>query len=262
MQDRHQNRRQYFDELADTTEKYFIPYIEKAVSIQWENAHVLEIGCGEGGNLLPFARRGCEVCGVDMDALRIEQAKTYFKESQAKGTFIASDIFKLHELHHRFDLILIHDVIEHIADKRNFMEKTRQYLAPGGIIFVGFPAWQMPFGGHQQIAHNRIVSHMPFVHLLPRFLYKYVLQLAGESNAMIAYLIDVKETGTTVEMFQKIVKEVGYVIVDRRLYFVNPHYEIKFGLRPRVLSPLIAHIPWLRNFFSTTCFYLLRDGNE
>ena len=146
-----------------------------------------------------------------------------------------------------------------IADKKGFMEKARQYLAPGGIVFVGFPAWQMPFGGHQQIAHSRLVSHLPFVHLLPRFLYKYLLQLAGESNAMIAYLIDVKETRTTIEMFQKIASEARYTVVDRRLYFVNPHYEIKFGLRPRLLSPLIARIPWVRNFFSTTCFYLLRE---
>lgn len=41
MQDRHQNRRQYFDELAETSEKYFIPYIETVASIEWENAHVL-----------------------------------------------------------------------------------------------------------------------------------------------------------------------------------------------------------------------------
>lgn len=262
MQDRHQNRRQYFDELAETSEKYFIPYIETVASIEWENAHVLEIGCGEGGNLLPFARRGSKVCGVDMDTLRIEQARTYFEESQAEGTFIASDIFELRELRHQFDLILVHDVIEHIADKKGFMEKARQYLAPGGIVFVGFPAWQMPFGGHQQIAHSRLVSHLPFVHLLPRFLYKYLLQLAGESNAMIAYLIDVKETRTTIEMFQKIASEARYAVVDRRLYFVNPHYEIKFGLRPRLLSPLIARIPWVRNFFSTTCFYLLKARDE
>lgn len=259
MQDRHQNRRQYFDELAETSEKYFIPYIETVASIEWENAHVLEIGCGEGGNLLPFARRGSKVYGVDMDALRIEQAQTFFEEEHAQGTFIASDIFELRKLQHQFNLILIHDVIEHIADKKGFMEKARQYLAPGGIVFVGFPAWQMPFGGHQQIAHSRLVSHLPFVHLLPRFLYKYLLQLAGESNAMIAYLIDVKETRTTIEMFQKIASEARYAVVDRRLYFVNPHYEIKFGLRPRLLSPLIACIPWVRNFFSTTCFYLLRE---
>lgn len=262
MQDRHQNRRQYFDELAETSEKYFIPYIETVASIEWENAHVLEIGCGEGGNLLPFARRGSKVYGVDMDALRIEQAQTFFEEEHAQGTFIASDIFELRKLQHQFNLILIHDVIEHIADKKGFMEKARQYLAPGGIVFVGFPAWQMPFGGHQQIAHSRLVSHLPFVHLLPRFLYKYLLQLAGESNAMIAYLIDVKETRTTIEMFQKIASEARYAVVDRRLYFVNPHYEIKFGLRPRLLSPLIACIPWVRNFFSTTCFYLLKARDE
>ena len=258
MQSRQHNRQQYFDELARTSERYFIPYIEQFKPMSG-GMNVLEIGCGDGGNLLPLARRGIAVTGVDISVNRINDARRFFEAAGASGTFIASDIFKIKELERHFDLIICHDVLEHISDKAGFLAGMGRYLNDRGMAFVSFPAWQMPFGGHQQICRSRIISHMPFVHLLPRFLYKYLLQLAGESNAMIAYLIDVKETGTTIEMFQKIVGETGYSIVNRRLYFVNPHYEIKFGLRPRLLSPLIARIPWVRNFFSTTCFYLLRE---
>ena len=48
-------------------------------------------------------------------------------------------------------------------------------------------------------------------------------------------------------------------IADRRLYFINPHYETKFGLRPRRLSPLIGAIPYVRDFFTTSCFYIMKD---
>lgn len=76
MQKRHLDRRRYFREEAATTGKYFIPYVSRFVNL--DGASVLEVGCGEGGNLLPFARMGCRVVGVDLSERRIVQAKEFF----------------------------------------------------------------------------------------------------------------------------------------------------------------------------------------
>ena len=62
MQERHKNRQQYFNELTETSRRHFIPYIQKHCAIK-AGMNVLEIGCGEGGNLLPFAEMGCNVTG-------------------------------------------------------------------------------------------------------------------------------------------------------------------------------------------------------
>ena len=51
---------------------------------------VLEVGCGEGGNLLPFAKAGCRVMGVDIDAMRIEQARAFF------ATGVPPNIYAFH----------------------------------------------------------------------------------------------------------------------------------------------------------------------
>ena len=166
MQERHINRDRYFEEQAQTTRKYYIPYIKRIVGDLPEK--VLEVGCGEGGNLLPFAESGCEIVGVDIASLRIEQARTFFARRNQRGTFIASDIFRLKDQEKHFPLILVHDVIEHINDKSQFLSGMKGYLSSGGVLFIAFPAWQMPFGGHQQIARGRVVSHLPFIHLLPR----------------------------------------------------------------------------------------------
>ena len=53
MQERHRNRLLYFNEQAETTEKYVIPYIEQVFPLH-EGERVLEIGCGEGGKLKPL----------------------------------------------------------------------------------------------------------------------------------------------------------------------------------------------------------------
>lgn len=256
MQLRHQDRERYFTELSATCETHYIPFISRSLTID-ERLNVLEIGCGEGGNLVPFAKRGCRVTGVDMAAIRIEQARALFEKFGLTGTFIAEDVFKLKELQHQFDLILIHDVIEHIEDKERFLDKVRLLCKPDGVVFVGFPAWQMPFGGHQQICSSRLASHAPYVHLLPRFLYTAFLKACSEKPGTIMELMDIKQSACSIERFIAATKRTGFSISSQQLYFINPHYETKFGLKPRKLNPLLGKIPWLRNFFCTSCFYTI-----
>ena len=255
MQKRHTNRERYFEEQAQTTRNYYIPYIKEYTG-NLPNK-VLEVGCGEGGNLLPFAELGCDVIGIDIAASRIEQAQNFFITKRQKGTFIASDIFLLKDLQKHFPLILIHDVIEHIDNKEQFLRNLKKYLSPNGMIFIAFPAWQMPFGGHQQIARSKIISHMPFIHLLPRILYKWILELFSEQESTVKELLTIKYTRCTIEMFRRVVKQTDYQIVNEQLYFINPHYKIKFGLTPHKLNKTIACIPFIRNVFSTSCFYLI-----
>lgn len=257
MQPRHHNRRQYFNELAVTSEKYFIPYIQQFCKV-CDKLNVLEIGCGDGGNLLPFSRMGCNVVGVDMCEGRIRDARKFFEEEGAEGRFIASDVFQIEELRHQFDLVICHDVIEHIYDKSGFVQKCKQMLKEDGVIFISFPAWHMPFGGHQQLCQSRFLSHLPFFHLLPAALYGWILKAFKENEECVSGLLDIKRTKCLIELFERTVRKEGFETIDRTLYFINPHYEVKFNLRPRKLYAAIGGIPWVRNFFTTSCFYFLK----
>ncbi len=252
-----EDRRKYFDNLVRTSEKYFVPYLSGYTGTG-ADTKILEIGCGEGGNLLPFARMGCDVTGVDLSESKIEHAIRFFREERSNGTFLACDIFKADLPECSFDMIICHDVIEHIADKAGFLSGIQRLLKPEGIAFIAFPAWQMPFGGHQQMCRNKRLSRLPFFHLLPAPWYRRILTKAGESPEAIKEFMEIKRTGTTVELFEKLIRETGLIRLDRHLYFINPHYEAKFGLKPRTLNPVISAIPWLRNFFSTSCFYILK----
>ncbi len=127
MQERRLSRQQYFKELAAISKRYFIPYIQPHKSI-YQGMNILEIGCGDGGNLLPFSQMGCHVTGCDMAECRIKDAQRFFDEGKAEGRFIASDVFLLKDLEHQFDLIICRDVIEHIMDKRNFIRKCKTLL--------------------------------------------------------------------------------------------------------------------------------------
>lgn len=256
MQERHINRETYFEEQARTTRKHYIPYVYKYMGIIPDK--VLEVGCGEGGNLLPFAEMDCDVYGVDMATSRIEQARSFFLKRRQKGTFISANIFDLKEFHHTFPLIIVHDVIEHISDKVQFLSDLRKFLTPDGVVFMGFPAWQMPFGGHQQIARGKIISHLPFIHLLPAPLYQSILKVFGEKEDTVKELLSIQKTSCSIEQFLTTVHQTNYQIINQQLYLINPHYETKFGLTPRKLNKRIAQIPYLRNFVCTSCFYILK----
>lgn len=256
MQKRQLNRRQYFYELAATSKKYFIPYIQKFKEIK-SDTRVLEVGCGDGGNLLPFSKMGAEVVGIDSVVGRIKDARSFFKENEASGIFVASDIFLVKDYYNHFDIIVCHDVIEHVEDKKSFLEKIKMFLKRDGIIFMSFPAWQMPFGGHQQICKNKILSHLPFFHLLPQFIYKVILRINGETRNSIQELLNIKKTKCPIELFEKVVGKVHFCVRNRTLFLINPHYEVKFGLKPKLLSCALGRIPYIRDYFTTSCFYIL-----
>jgi len=258
----HSNHKMRFDQQVDNAEVFVVPFIEKTLPIH-AGIRVLEIGCGEGGVLKPFVNRGCECVGVDLDQLRIDLAHEFLKDDLAKGHLhilyknVFDDDFKQQYAHY-FDLIILKDVIEHIHGQEVFMPFMKTLLREDGQIFFGFPPWYMPFGGHQQIALKKWTSKLPYYHLLPMALYKRILRAAGESQHTIDSLVDVKETGISIERFERIAKKSGYDIVNKQWFLFNPIYKFKFGLKPRKQNWLFGAIPFVRNFLTTCAYYTIQ----
>lgn len=260
MQERHRNKDRYFWEQAETTRRYVIPFIEQVMEIG-EETRILEIGCGEGGNLVPFVERGCKrITGIDILEGKIANARTYFKEVDGgdRIDFLVSDIYDVDlETLGQFDLILTRDVLEHIHGQKAFMEFVQKLLKPSGRFFLGFPPWYSPFGGHQQMCESRLLSKLPWYHVLPKVLYRAMLRMGGESDAKIEGLMEIKQTGINIGRFERILRRTGYRSELRTFYLINPNYEIKFGLKPRVAVWPISAIPFIRNFMITTNYYLV-----
>lgn len=258
----HSNHRLRFQQQVDNAANYVLPFIEQSLLVQ-PGLKVLEIGCGEGGVLKPFFDRGCHCVGVDLDQLRIDLAHEFLGQEMKTGRMLImnknvyDDDFK-QPYHEFFDLIILKDVIEHIHNQESFMPFMKTLLKPGGVIFFGFPPWQMPFGGHQQIAQKKWTSKLPYYHLLPMPLFKCILNMAGESQHTIESLVDVKETGISIERFERITKASGYTMVQRQWYLFNPIYIYKFGLKPRKQNFLFGAIPYLRNYLTTCAYYLVQ----
>lgn len=261
MQERHRQRKQYFNEQGITSRKYVFPLICNLMNKK-KNLSVLEIGCGEGGNLLPFfeSEDFDKVVGIDLSKGKIENAKNFYQElNETKSVeFVQSNIYDIlpSELG-SFDVIITRDVLEHIHNQEKFLQFVQNLLKKDGLFFLGFPPWQNPFGGHQQMCESKFLSKLPYFHLLPTFLYKLFLKAFGESSARIESLIEIKETAISIERFERILKKTRYDILSKTFFFINPNYEVKFGLKPRVVTKFISSIPYLRNFLITTNYYVI-----
>lgn len=250
----------YFQMQKLNCDEYIIPFIEKVYDIKAE-CRVLEIGCGAGGVITAFVEKGCQGVGVDIysDALIYSDKKLSDYVNAGKLSIVLKDIYLADiefDLKGKFDIVILKDTIEHIHDQQRLINKIKSFLNPGGVVFFGFPPWQMPFGGHQQLCSSKILSCFPYFHLLPKYLYENILKLFKEN--VRGTLLEIKETGISIERFEKIVKKEGYKIINKQLYFINPIYKYKFGMKVRKQPGIIGSIPYLRDFFTTSVYYLIQ----
>jgi SAM-dependent methyltransferase len=262
MQERHTNRSQYFKEQGECVQKFVLPYILKYSNNKEESAkcRVLEVGCGEGGNILPFLEAGYDCCGIELSEASYNCAVEFYADHprKTKLQLIHNDVYHVtpQETNGKFDIVFLKDVIEHIPNQERFMNHLKQFLAPNAVVFFAFPPWRMPFGGHQQVSHSKWVSHFPYIHLIPI----PILKLFGVSKRDIDFLIDIAKTGISINRFERILRTEKYSILQRTHWLINPNYEVKFGLKPRKLWR-IGQLMHIKDFYTTAMYYLISlDG--
>lgn len=248
-----------FDQQVDNSASYVLPFIEKTKPLGPNNT-IFEVGTAEGGVLLPFIQKGCKCVGVDLAPERIDFANEFLANEVAAGKveLLCQNIYEdafLNRFRNSFDIIILKDVIEHVPEQQKFITYLKNFLKPGGQIFFGFPPWYMPFGGHQQVCRTKWASVLPYYHILPRFLYKGILKLAGEHEVVIKELMEIKDTQITIERFERIVKKSGLGVLRKEHYLINPIYKYKFGLKPRKQFALLSWIPYFRDFVTTCVYY-------
>ena len=262
MFDFHKDKRRYFDMQYKTAREYLLPFISAQTPVT-SHTRVLEIGCAEAGVLLAFRELGCDCVGIELSKVRTETASQYHSEFDMPGAirFINKNIYEIDiakDIGHTFDVIILKDVIEHIPDQATFIPKLQDFLTAGGLVFFGFPPWYMPFGGHQQICKSSVLSKLPYFHLLPAPIYRWILKIFGESPIGQKNLMEIKDTGISIERFERIVKSTEMHVEKKQLWLLNPIYKYKFGKGPVAQSGLVGAIPFVRNFLTTAVYYVIR----
>jgi len=258
MQKRHTDCKLYFDELANGTRDFVIPYMESVKKIP-ENSVVLEVGCGRGGNLYPFLEeKNCKVIGIDKSD-ELEYARDFFKDSKNAHnlTLLKCNFYEVDPNSiPKANIVLIRDVLEHIVNRDLFFERLKEFITDDAMIFVAFPPWRMPFGGHQQGCKSFLTSKMPYYHLLPQCIFELILKISSEDKSYIEALREVRQTKLSIREYKRLLKKSGFKMEKETYYLINPSYKIKFGLNPRVL-PGFLKIPAISDFYVTAHYSVI-----
>lgn len=132
-----------------------------------ENARVLDVGCGIGAYVDKFRAVNARAFGVDVDADKLDDARREknldLLARAVSETLPFPDNF--------FDAVLLHEVIEHVADDAQTIREAQRVCARGGRVIVFAPNRLYPFETHGAYFGKRyIFGNIPLIGWLPDFL--------------------------------------------------------------------------------------------
>jgi SAM-dependent methyltransferase len=117
-----------------------------------ESSHIMEAGCGTGGNLAMLREFGSVVAfEADGQALETALRKSGGISDIRPGRLPDDKPFP----ERSFDLICLFDVLEHIDDDRQSLTLLRTCLSPGGRIILTVPAFGWLWSRHDEFLHHR-----------------------------------------------------------------------------------------------------------
>ncbi|GLG98221.1 Ubiquinone biosynthesis O-methyltransferase, mitochondrial [Gryllus bimaculatus] len=104
------------------------------------NIKLLDVGCGGGILSEALARLGAEVTGLDASEALITTAKHHASQDphiRNEINYVCNTIEKYSEEKPKaYDVVVASEVVEHISEKKLFLESCVQTLKPGGSLFV------------------------------------------------------------------------------------------------------------------------------
>jgi 2-polyprenyl-3-methyl-5-hydroxy-6-metoxy-1,4-benzoquinol methylase len=124
--------------------EYFLNKIEEKVYVASRlttldhASSVLDIGCGEGWVLNYFKKKQVPVTGIDYSSFGCAKFNPH-----CIGDFIEGDLYgnlnALIKNEKKYDLVWLDNVLEHVLDPLDLLQKAEKLLASGGVLMVEVP---------------------------------------------------------------------------------------------------------------------------
>lgn len=126
---------------------------------------VLEIGCGTGLYSIPFARKGCDVTGIDISEEMLDIAREKSHVDDVDITLLNMNADKLKFNDGSFDRIFSMGVLDFVDDLSVTFEQAYRTLKPGGKISIAVVNRDSDWGKHyMDKAYNKgkVYEHAKF----------------------------------------------------------------------------------------------------
>jgi SAM-dependent methyltransferase len=129
-----------------------------------ENARVLDVGCGIGAYVEKFHAHAARAFGVDVDAEKLADA--HREKHLDLLALSVSEALPFPD--DSFDAVLLHEVVEHVADDAQTIHEAQRVCKRGGRVVVFAPNRLYPFETHGAYFGKRYVfGNIPLIGWLP-----------------------------------------------------------------------------------------------
>ncbi len=132
---RHPEFQEYFVHYPLKESKYSSHYYFERLT--GTNQDVLEVGCGEGFMASKIAAQGNRIVGVDV--LPAPKLAGVFDEYVSASLHHGLGDAMVQLDRHRFDKILLMEVLEHLVDPESLLQDCRTLLKPNGELLISVP---------------------------------------------------------------------------------------------------------------------------
>ena len=109
----------------------------KLTKKNFQNADLLDLGCGSGQNTIVFDYLGARCTMVEFNKNSFNNAKKLFKNySKKKFKIINKDLFKF-RTRKKFDIVVSNGVAHHTYDVKKNIQLACKYVKKGGFLILG-----------------------------------------------------------------------------------------------------------------------------
>lgn len=103
-----------------------------------QGLRVLDLASGHGGYSCALAEAGGRVVSIDLH-----------RSARRLPAFARGNALQLPLASQQFDLVFCASLVEHVPDPATLLGEIRRVLAPEGHVYLSFPPFYSPVGGHQ-----------------------------------------------------------------------------------------------------------------
>ncbi len=221
---------------------------------------ICEVGCAEGGVLAALVECGASrALGTDIDTVRLNNAEALASLTQLPAQFQYNDIVSepVEGQNSSFDLVMLRDVIEHLDDAQAALKNISHMLKPGGLVYVNFPPFRSPFGGHQHTL-NTTIGKLPWIHLLPKPVFTSLTK-GGRAPDVIETQRLQNIRFSTAKM-HKAVELSGLSVLWEGYFLLRPVYRFRLGLPFSMSFHALRYLPFFRDFFAMEAAFILQKA--
>lgn len=111
----------------------YAPWMEEILDYErTRGLRVLDVGCGQGIDMMRYATAGAQATGIDLTPRHVELARSHLAAMGLSATIVGGDAEAMPFADMSFDRVSSNGVLHHTPDMPAALREIRRVLVPGG----------------------------------------------------------------------------------------------------------------------------------